>query len=146
MARFRKKPVVIEAITFEELVALALTQNGATFVDGVPWSFSYAGQAITHESDDCYLIPTLEGVMRFERGDLLITGVKGEIYPCKADIFAQTYENADGSSLSRYRVKTDGGFEEVEADNWDTTSGMLRLSRGGKVVAVFLCWSGFTTE
>jgi len=47
----------------------------------------------SHDQDDnCYLIPTLEGTMKFERGDMLITGIKGEIYPCKLDIFEETYE------------------------------------------------------
>jgi hypothetical protein len=95
MSRFRKKPVVIEAITFDELVAHGLA-NGANVVNGMPWSFSYAGHPITHENDNCYLIPTLEGTMKFERGDMLITGVKGEIYPCKSDIFAATYQALDG--------------------------------------------------
>jgi hypothetical protein len=61
----------------------------------MPWSFSYKGHPITHENDNCYLIPTLEGTMKFERGDMLITGVKGEVYPCKADIFAATYESVE---------------------------------------------------
>jgi len=89
--RFRKKPVVIEAITFDELVKHGISVDG-NIVNGIPWSFEYKGQPITHENDDCYLIPTLEGTMRFERGDMLITGVKGEIYPCKLDIFEATYE------------------------------------------------------
>lgn len=92
--KFRKKPVVIEAITFNELVHYGLT-HGANVVRGMPWSFEYNGHPITHENDDCYIIPTLEGSMRLNRGDMLITGVKGEIYPCKADIFAATYEPAE---------------------------------------------------
>jgi len=95
MARFRKKPVAIEAITFDELVAHGIAAGG-NVVGGMPWSFDYKGQPITHEDDRCYLIPTLEGTMRFECGDMLITGVKGEIYPCRADIFAATYEPAGG--------------------------------------------------
>lgn len=91
MPMFRKKPVVIEAITFEELVEYGRT-HGANIVNGMPWSFAYEGHAITHENDDCYLIPTLEGTMKFLRGDMLITGVAGEIYPCKPDIFDATYE------------------------------------------------------
>lgn len=93
MAKFIKKPVVIEAITFEELVTYGL-DHGANVVNGMPWSFEYQGQPITHENDDCYLVPTLEGTMRFNRGEMLITGVKGEIYPCKMDIFMATYEKA----------------------------------------------------
>lgn len=89
--RYRKKPVIVEAITFDELVAYGKA-HGGNIVNGMPWSFSYAGHPITHETDDCYLIPTPEGTMRFERGDMLITGVKGEIYPCKSDIFAATYD------------------------------------------------------
>ncbi len=92
MAKFRKKPVVIEAITFDELVAHGRTQTADT--NGMPWSFHYAGHPVTHEDDDCYLIPTLEGTMKFARGDMLITGVQGEIYPCKPNIFDQTYEPA----------------------------------------------------
>lgn len=89
--KYRKKPVVIEAITFDELVKYG-RENGANIVDGMPWSFEYKGQRITHENDDCYLIPTLEGTMNFNRGDMLITGVNGEIYPCRIDIFVKTYE------------------------------------------------------
>ena len=91
--KFRKKPVVIEAITFDELV-LHGRHNGANLVNGMPWAFNYQGHPISHENDQCYLIPTLEGTMKFTPGDMLITGVKGEIYPCKIDIFAATYEPA----------------------------------------------------
>lgn len=96
---FRKKPVLIEAITFDELVAHGIAQCKAegrqsNIVNGLPWSFNYAGHAISHENDSCYLIPTLEGTMKMGRTDLLITGVKGEIYPCKRDIFEATYEPA----------------------------------------------------
>lgn len=91
MARYRKKPVEIEAITFGDLVEHGV-RSGATLYKGMPWSFEYRGQQITHENDGCYLIPTLEGTMRMESGDMLITGVKGEIYPCKPDIFEATYE------------------------------------------------------
>lgn len=94
MSKFRKKPVVIEAVTFEEFVEYG-RDNGGNIVNGMPWHFKYQGLPVTHENDDCYLIPTLEGVMRFDRGDMLITGVKGEIYPCKPDIFAATYESAE---------------------------------------------------
>ena len=90
--KFRKKPVVIEAITFEELVEYGKA-NGGNIVNGMPWSFEYKGHHITHENDQCYLLPTLEAhAQRFTTDDMLITGVKGEIYPCKKDIFAATYE------------------------------------------------------
>jgi len=91
MAKFRKKPVVVEAIAFDELVAYGRTQT-ADGPSGMPWSFDYAGHPITHEHDECYIIPTLEGNMFFRPGDMLITGVNGEIYPCKLDIFEKIYE------------------------------------------------------
>ena len=94
--KFRKKPIEIEAITFDELVEIGKAQV-KTLTNGMPWSFSYKGQPITHENDDCYLIPTLEGIMKFKRGDMLITGVHGEIYPCKLDIFEKTYCNSDST-------------------------------------------------
>lgn len=97
MAKFRKKPVVVEAITFEELVEHGIAA-GVSIVNGMPWSFDYQGQRITHETDDCYLVPTLEGSMRFERGAMLITGVKGEIYPCAKEIFDATYEAVKGGA------------------------------------------------
>jgi hypothetical protein len=92
MAKFVKKPIVVEAITFDELVEYGLKHSDGAIVNGFPWTFKYAGQPISHENDNCYLIPTLEGIMRFERGDMLITGVNGEIYPCKMDIFLKTYD------------------------------------------------------
>ena len=89
--KFRKKPVVIEAITFDEFVAHGRA-SGANIVRGMPWSFTYNGHPITHEDDTHYCIPTLEGTLYMTPDDMLITGVKGEIYPCKLDIFAATYE------------------------------------------------------
>lgn len=94
MAKYRKKPVVIEAITFDELVEHGKA-NGGNIVNGMPWSFDYKGHPITHENDQRYLIPTLEGTHNMTPDDMLITGVKGEIYPCKKDIFEATYEPAE---------------------------------------------------
>ena len=94
MSFYRKKPVVVEAITFDELVQHGI-DSGAKIVDGMPWSFQYKGHPISHETDERYLIPTLEGVHNMTRKDVLITGVHGEIYPCKIDIFEATYEKVE---------------------------------------------------
>lgn len=91
MPQFKKKPVVIEAITFADLVEHGKA-NGGNIVNGMPWSFEYKGHPITHENDECYLIPTLEGTHHMTPNDMLITGIKGEIYPCKIDIFEATYD------------------------------------------------------
>lgn len=87
MGQYRKKPVVIEAITFEEFVAYAKETT-----EHPHWAINYKGHNISHENDACYLIPTLEGTFNLTPDDMLITGVKGEIYPCKKDVFNSTYE------------------------------------------------------
>ena len=92
MGYFRKKPVVIEAKTFTEFVEYGLNSTEVHVVNGFPRSFKYNGHPVTHENDECYLIPTSEGIMRFTPQDMIITGVKGEIYPCKIDIFEATYD------------------------------------------------------
>lgn len=91
--KYRKLPIIIEAITFQELVDHGISQ-GVPLTRGMPWSFTYNGHPVTHENDDCYLIPTLEGIMKMGRSDMLVTGVKGEIYPVKQEIFNATFELA----------------------------------------------------
>ena len=94
MAKYRKRPVVIEAMTFDELVQYGI-ENGGNVVNGLPWSFQINGRPITHDcqtGEDRYLIFTLEGTMEMTRNDMLIIGVQGEAYPCKLDIFRATYE------------------------------------------------------
>ncbi len=86
--------MVIEAITFEEFIKYG-KEHATSMSDGIPWAFDYQGHPITHENDKCYLIPTLEGTHNMTPDDMLITGVQGEIYPCKVDIFKQTYEKVD---------------------------------------------------
>jgi len=99
MAKYRKKPVVIEAITWDEFIEhgrkiCILEGREHNIINGMPWSFMYSGHPITHEHDRAYIIPTLEGSMFMTPDDMLLTGVKGEIYPCKMDIFLATYEEA----------------------------------------------------
>jgi hypothetical protein len=84
MTHFRKKPIDVRAVqwrgdNWDEIVAfhpgarLAMTADGTTLN-----------------------IATLEGAMQARPGDWIIEGVKGEVYPCKPDIFAATYEPAPG--------------------------------------------------
>lgn len=56
-----------------------------------------------YQTDKVMYIETLEGTCKADIGDYIITGVKGEQYPCKPDIFEQTYEPADlkGSKSTR---------------------------------------------
>lgn len=81
--RFRKKPVVIEAIQ--------LTQRNGAEVEAWCGGESYdvaMAPGLTHHVD----IPTLEGTMRADVGDWIIKGVQGELYPCKPEILEATYE------------------------------------------------------
>lgn len=92
MTKFRKKPIEIDAITWVEFISYGKAHCGRNIVNGMPWSFNYNGHVITHENDECYLIPTDEGCMHFTPKDMLITDIQGKIYACKLDIFEQTYE------------------------------------------------------
>ncbi len=86
--KYRKKPVIIDAVKLERRF-------------GWPDWFHNAvtnNEIITHglgkfgEGEVFCEIKTLEGVMRANEGDYIIKGIKGEIYPCKPDIFEATYE------------------------------------------------------
>lgn len=48
-----------------------------------------------YQTDKEMEIETLEGTMKANKGDYIIKGVKGELYPCKPDVFDMTYEDAD---------------------------------------------------
>jgi len=86
-----KKPVTIDIITFDDFIQYGKENAGSTNSEGYPLSFSYKGHAISHETNTSYVIPTKEGSLMFTPDDVLITGVQGEIYPCKRDIFRATY-------------------------------------------------------
>jgi len=85
MMKFRKKPVVIEAMQF--------TGSFSNYDEIVEWS----GVRFPANSDEAYgvvelFVETLEGEMKANQADWIIKGVKGEFYPCKPDIFDATYE------------------------------------------------------
>ncbi len=82
MPKFRKKPVVIEAVQF---TGKASMNKIAVLVSG------YRTVVYDHRKN-CLHIETLEGVMRANLNDWIIKGVADEIYPCKPDIFEATYE------------------------------------------------------
>ena len=82
--KFRKKPVVIEAILWDGKKETADAIGKAS-----------AERYVLYDHDivyDVLYIRTLEGTMQARIGDWIIKGVKGEIYPCKPDIFRATYE------------------------------------------------------
>lgn len=81
MSKYRKKPVVIDAVQFTG-------QNIQEIWD----EFGVADIYGPVEDDPCAYIFTLEGKMKVDIGDWVIQGVNGEHYPCKTDIFDKTYE------------------------------------------------------
>lgn len=76
MAKFRKKPVMIEAIQW--------TGNNLEEIKDFMGCYEYAKKNL--------IIHTLEGKMIAQVNDWIIRGVQGEYYPCKPDIFEKTYE------------------------------------------------------
>jgi hypothetical protein len=93
--KFRKKPVVIDAIqwTGHNATEIMLFVGQKLKASSVPY-----GIEMDHDDipNDAYRleIPTLEGVMTATKLDWIIKGVNGEFYPCKPDIFEKTYEPA----------------------------------------------------
>jgi hypothetical protein len=88
--KFRKKPVIIEATQWfkhgdHPAVYPAVSKGVETW---------YAEQ-VGVDSADLGMIDTLEGLHYVTPGDWIITGVKGEHYPCKPDIFEVTYERVE---------------------------------------------------
>jgi hypothetical protein len=94
MPKFRKKPVVIEARQW-----FGGAPNAGPIID---WILSEGERAArwddpeTESGAGVIQIDTLEGTMLASPGDWIIKGVSGEFYPCKPDIFEQTYEAVDG--------------------------------------------------
>jgi hypothetical protein len=100
MPLFRKRPVVIEAVQIT-----AADFNGHTW-DGSPFATAPAPEWLIAAIESGVVVPdtpnhtdyaewrikTLEGEMLGGPGDWIIQGVKGELYPCKPDIFAATYD------------------------------------------------------
>lgn len=112
MPKFRKKPVVIEAVQWNvpgDHPSVELDLKGETF------------------ADERYIIKTLEGWMTVTPGDWIITGVKGEQYPCKPDIFAATYESPDAAPGAGEA----GALREIAAE-FDAWKGPQRREPKGR--------------
>ncbi len=89
--RYRKKPVVVEAIQ----------NTGGS--DNLITLYAWAAGSLTDSGPEGEVyIETLEGTHRGDVGDWIIKGIKGEFYPCKPDVFDATYEQvADDAEVKR---------------------------------------------
>ena len=88
MSLWVKKPVVVEAFCWT---------GGPDQTEDPEWAIEAINKKrimFTESLPRQMVIDTLEGRMKADQGDWIIRGVKGEIYPCKPDIFALTYEAA----------------------------------------------------
>lgn len=85
MAKFRKKPKVIEAVQF-------IGKNDAECLAFCPVA------KYTVDTEALLVIPTLEGEMIVSLGDWIIKGIMGEFYPCKPNIFDETYDAVEDAS------------------------------------------------
>lgn len=84
VSKYRKKPVVIDAWKFD----------GSNRGEIIAWMREHGVEAI-NPLGSLFLVPTLEGSLTASIGDYIIKGVQGEFYPCKPDIFAETYEEVE---------------------------------------------------
>ena len=100
--KFRKKPVVIEAVQVKELCYDTMLQHfgeepglnyGYTIGTKHPFKEMPNGlESLSRKEGFSMWIKTKEGTMKASYKDWIIKGVKGEFYPCKPDIFEDTYE------------------------------------------------------
>ena len=81
MPKFVKKPVVIEAIQY----------NGINITEIESFVGVKLPTVLLSAENTQLVIPTLEGDMKASKGDYIIKGIKGEFYPCKPDVFKQSY-------------------------------------------------------
>jgi hypothetical protein len=100
MGLFRKKPVMIEAVQFFGLDVADIGCYNIHFdtKEQLPkWLRDALVDEVVFAATDTEFVyvKTLEGLMEVAEGDWIIRGVKGEIYPCKPDIFAMTYDPVD---------------------------------------------------
>lgn len=93
MGKYRKKPVVIDAMQFIPVDLNGDINKHLNYaVQFDDWMVSNQGETKCRYVGDTVVIPTLEGDMVASAFDWIIRGVKGELYPCKPDIFEATYD------------------------------------------------------
>ena len=91
MSKYRKKPIEIEAVQWKTFGDHPAVEAG--WIDPIRGTILLPGQRhLAARSEKTAIIKTLEGWHEVRPGDWIIAGIKGELYPCKPDIFELTYE------------------------------------------------------
>ena len=115
--KYRKKPVIVEAVIW--------TGNN---IDEVKELAKSAVEHIIFVDNNLY-IETLEGNMNVSIGDYIIKGIAGEFYPCKPDIFKQTYETVSMVSDNDRTAVPMSQYRKLENKNKKLRNTINRLKR-----------------
>ncbi|WP_368485980.1 hypothetical protein [Niallia circulans] len=113
MAKYRKKPVVVEAEIYKEG-----TEDGFKLAPIAPNI-----RGMTYKP----YISTLEGDMIIDEGDYIITGVEGERYPCKPSIFHKTYEPLKDSILTENKTELaiNGIIKLIQSETYESWENII---------------------
>lgn len=109
--KFRKKPVIIEAVQIPVRFSNNAEDYPKWFVDAVEKKEIVVTRGMMTQEVKYVEIKTLEGTMVGNVGDYIIKGVNGEFYPCKPDIFEKTYESPDNVDEPE--------IDNLKAECWD---------------------------
>ena len=121
MSKYRKKPINIEAVHYVGETVIMPDWIREAFKSGI----------LFYDEDDLY-VETLEGTSLVSVGDYIIKGVKGELYPCKPDIFEMTYEKEETPQTKEEWFNTLTAEEKAET--------IAQLSSYGGNVEAILDW------
>ncbi len=96
MTKYRKKPIEIEAVQFTGDNECEIAEFMGIPITGLQMSVDTVLRADGDYRENTHIhINTPEGTMIANCGDYIIKGIKGEFYPCKPDIFNETYEEVE---------------------------------------------------
>lgn len=116
MGKYTKVPVTIDAYSFNEMIEFGkiqpgaiLSMNGNTLLE-----FSFNDRKVVNNHNGTFNVETLEGNHIMTKDDMLIIGVKGEMYPCKIDIFNMTYLKEDSGIKSLHNTCANGAKKNVK--------------------------------
>jgi len=132
--KYIKKPVEIEAIQYNG----DNLQECINFLDYANYYTAWNG-----DGERTLFIKTLEGDMKVSLGDYIIKGVKGEYYPCKPDIFEESYNNADEEKCVKDIRPADIPYDEymkIVRENAELKETIIKLVK--KIKWVFIFWLG----